>query len=645
MSDQPSTTAITPGGPNTGGVWRGHGPRNPFFTGRDAALAELDQRLRQAERSHVQAIVGFGGIGKTQLAGEFAWRYRQHYRIVWWLPAEDATTLGLAFADLARQLRVPIPPAASLDMIRHDLRRFLGERDNWLLVFDNASSPEAIKDYLPIPCNGRVLITSRDTEWDGVAETYALRQMDRVESIAFLKRRVPRADPEPVLQRVAAALGDHPLAMEQAAAHVLESRINFSAYLKRFEAHWAELLADGGVRSTPGAEYPDSLAMSLELTFRQLGEANPESQALLNLCSYFSGENIQQSLLDSATSAAGELPAMLIGVLTDPSVRSEAMLTLRRYSLIEANADNELQIHRLVSLLVRRRLSLVERNELARIALAAVKASFVFDSDDPQTWAASNAVLPHLLSAASHAEQEEVDLAEAAPLLNLAGRLMLKQNQLPAARDAMVQSLNIAKRIHGPNNPWIAIMSNDLGRVLQKMGDPIGAREQFEHSLHIDEKVYGDNDVHLTSVVNNYAITLHGDRDFDAARERLDKALSIATFHYGSDDRRVATIRNNLACVLRDEGEIAAARNEFETALKGARNACGESAPLVAQIAYNFGGMLRRIGELPAALSLLELAHRIDSSHFPPDHPDVVRDVRELQRVRSQLSDAVTADS
>jgi tetratricopeptide (TPR) repeat protein len=627
----------------SGGIWRVPGARNSYFTGRDSVFDEIDRHLSRSEqRPAVQAIVGLGGIGKTQIAAEFAWRHRKDYRVVWWLPSEDATTLALSHAQLAKRMGLAQAGSADLDLVRHALRRALSQFPDWLLIFDNAPSPQAIQDYLPLARSGDVLITSRDTNWESLAEVYPLPVMTRNESVEFLMSRVGKRGQEKIIAQVAQALGDFPLALEQAGAHIVESRIDFASYLRRFESHWAELLEHGTGLATPGAEYPDSLAMSLELTFRQLEEAHPPAQAMLSLFSFFAGESIPPWILDTAASISERVPIAVLPVLADQECREESLAALRRYSLVEGE-DDDLHIHRLVAALARRRLSTVERADLASAALEIASIAFAFDSQDPQTWPACAAVLPHALTVAQHAESLGIQEEAAARLMNAAGRFLMRQDRLPEAKQALTQALNLAKRIHGPFHARLAGMNNDLGRVLQKLGDPIAARELFEKSLRIEENIYGSNDAHSASVVNNYAITLHGDGDLQAAREHFERALMSCQSEYGSAHLRVAMVRNNLACVLRDAGDVAGAREQFELALQSAQSACSETHPVIAQITFNCGSLLRLHGDPVAAERLLEMALKIDRHNHGPVHPDVARDLAELAAIGRRLGDVENA--
>src|SRR4051812_7082004 len=254
-------------------VWNLPYQRNPNFTGRGRLLADVGRAFEggKAGLARVQTIVGLGGIGKTQLAVEFCYRHRWDYRVIWWVPSEDLSTLSIVYAQLARQFGLRFPPETSLEDIRHVLRRILSERDDWLIVFDNAQSAEQIKQFLPAQPAGHVLVTSRSVHFDDLGKTIALTPLTRNESVSFLRKRTGRNDSNDDARRLAQALGDLPLALEQAAAVIEQSRISFAEYLARFETHWAELLKQG---RKPTDDYPGSITMAWELSFRQLEESN-----------------------------------------------------------------------------------------------------------------------------------------------------------------------------------------------------------------------------------------------------------------------------------------------------------------------------------------------------------------------------------
>jgi hypothetical protein len=192
-------------------------PRNPRFTGRDGMLTELRRRLRAEEPTLVvQALYGLGGVGKTQLALEYAHRFAADYDLVWWTDAEQAVLLPGQLAQLAARLGLAPGPtvAATVERLLAELRG----RDRWLLIFDNAERPQDIAAYLPGGA-GHVLITSRYPGWGALGGRLEVDVLPRAETVALLRARIPALSEE-LADALAAELGDLPLAAAQAAGYL-----------------------------------------------------------------------------------------------------------------------------------------------------------------------------------------------------------------------------------------------------------------------------------------------------------------------------------------------------------------------------------------------------------------------------------------
>jgi hypothetical protein len=266
-------------------------PRNPDFAGRAALLEELHATLAgggQAAVVQAATVHGLGGVGKTQLALEYAHRYAVDYDVIWWVAAEQPVAIPGLLAGLARRLGIPqqADEAELLASLWDELRG----RDRWLLVYDNAQGPRALAPYRPPGGGGRVLVTSRTPTWERATATVRLDVLDRQEAVAFLRRRTG-SDDAASLGALAEALGDLPLALEQAAAYLDEAHISPAKYLALFWEHGAELLALGEPLTTE-----QTVATAWQVALDRLS-ATPGAQELLSLCAFLAPDDIPRNVL------------------------------------------------------------------------------------------------------------------------------------------------------------------------------------------------------------------------------------------------------------------------------------------------------------------------------------------------------------
>ena len=136
-----------------------------------------------------QAISGLGGVGKTQLAVEYAYRHAGDYDLVWWVRSEEPSALAAEYAALARELDLPQADNPDQGVVIEAVRQWLRQVQGWLLVLDNAPGPEELLKYIPQGSGGHVLITSRNPGWGGVAGTLPMREFEEGEAVQFLLRR------------------------------------------------------------------------------------------------------------------------------------------------------------------------------------------------------------------------------------------------------------------------------------------------------------------------------------------------------------------------------------------------------------------------------------------------------------------------
>jgi len=530
-------------------IWNVPHGRNPNFTGREELLTGLREALASgaaAALTQAQAIHGLGGVGKTALAVEYAYRYAPEYDIFWWVRSEEAATLAAYFAGLAQRL-ADIPPAVKTSpdqgVIVAAVRAWLRQHPGWLLVFDNVEKPEDLKEYRPQGGPGHVLITSRNPVWGRVARPLEVRVLPREQSVEFLLKRTGQED-ENAAKSLAAAQGDLPLALEQAGAYMEETGTPLAEYLQLFQERRLELWGE----EKPPDDYHATVATTWSLALEKVKEEAPAAADLLNLCAFLAPDDIPLSLLPPGTKL---LPEGLAQTVADELVFNKALAALKRFSFIERGEDS-LSVHRLVQAVVRDRMDEEEQKTWAGAAAELVNEVFPGGdlSADVRAWPMCARLLPHARAAAHHAEENQVALPAAGRLLNQSGLYLKDRAEFAAAKSFYEQALPITEAAYGATHPNFASNLNNLGGVLKEMGDLKGARVHYERALAIDEAAYGPDHPEVAIRVNNLGLVLQAQGDLAAAKAHFARALAIFTKFLGEDHPDTQIVRGNLAGVL-----------------------------------------------------------------------------------------------
>ncbi|HEY6789275.1 MAG TPA: FxSxx-COOH system tetratricopeptide repeat protein, partial [Trebonia sp.] len=317
-------------------------PRNPNFTGRGAELGRIRGWLDGHAAVTVHALRGMGGIGKTQAAIEYAYRYAGEYDLVWWVDAEQPALIGDQFGRLAEQMGLPAlaDPQAMVAAVCRELRG----RDRWLLIFDNAEDPQEIGPLLPGGA-GHVLITTRRSGFRSLGGVLDLDTRDRADAIALLCRRAPGLA-DAGAGKLAARLGDLPLALDQAAAYLDQTGMPPDEYLRLLGTRGADLHGRGRAAGHSG-----NVATVWSVSMDRLQATIPAAVQLLELCAWLAAEPIP---LDLFTGHSGLVPEPLATAAADPVAFNDVVGALADYS-VARRAGGALVVHRLIQDVTRHR--------------------------------------------------------------------------------------------------------------------------------------------------------------------------------------------------------------------------------------------------------------------------------------------------
>ncbi|MEV6287485.1 FxSxx-COOH system tetratricopeptide repeat protein [Kribbella sp. NPDC051770] len=321
--------------------------RHPNFTGRTTLLNELEESLTNSSPVvTVKSLHGMGGVGKTQLATEYAHQKASRYDVVWWMDVEEPTTIPDQFAALAAELGLDIPPEP--DVLQAYVGQALSKTGSWLLVFDNADTAESIRPWLPtapMPAgrSGHAIATTRRGSFRALGQVIEVDTLDPPEALDLMRTRVPGLDPK-VGATIAEELGYLPLGLEQAAAYMDHTGMLAADYLELLRARTAEMLEKGQIASSR-----NTVATVWTLSLDRLQNENLAARQLLDICAYFAPESIP---LDLFTDHPDLLPAPLSDVVADTLRFTDVLGAVVDYSLAKRTPSG-LQIHRLIQAALR----------------------------------------------------------------------------------------------------------------------------------------------------------------------------------------------------------------------------------------------------------------------------------------------------
>ncbi len=457
-------------------------------------------------RVAVTALHGLGGVGKTQLAVEYAHRHGANYEAVLWVDAEQTSLIAGQLAALAGRLGLPATGQVTDDaaVVLDALRR----RDGWLLVYDNAEHPAGLRPWLPAG-PGHTLITSRLAGWRGLADPVEIDVMPRTEAVDLLTRRFPALD-RALADALADALGDLPLALEQAAAYLDTTGTPPERHLARLRTEQARMLGKGEDLAHGGT----TIAALWRVTLDALDREHPDAVRLLNLCAHLGPDPIPLALFhpDGGTGSPGgsRVADGAEGPLFTPAELDDALDTIAAYSLAR-RADDTLTVHRLLAAVLRAQQPDHDRQACAATVRGLLAAGLGgTDPGDPTTCPVWAPLAGHLTTApALHPDTptEPIHADSQSLLYKVSWHLTARGDYRAAASHDHAHHERNRNTLGDDHSDTLGSASN-LAVNLRQLGEVGEARTLDEDTLARRRRTLGDDHPDTLRSANNLAIDL-----------------------------------------------------------------------------------------------------------------------------------------
>ena len=570
-------------------LWYQPYQRNPFFTGREEILKRLHENLKGHQAvplTPTAALSGLGGIGKTQTAIEYAYRYGHEYSAVFWISAETYDMVASSFVGIADLLNLPEAQEQDQKKVIASVTRWLVNNNDWLLIFDNVEDLDLMKSILPSARSGSLLFTSRRQSLGFSAHRLNLEQMSLEEGMRFLLHRARMLEPTALLdsfpfeeralvREIVTVLDGLPLALDQAGAYIEATHCRFSDYLSLFHASPLRLLDE---RET-SMDHPQSMVRTLKLAFEQVERSHPIAADLLMVCAFLASEAIPETFfIEGATHIGAPFDVLA----HDPFAFQTVIKTLLTYSLIQRNVDAQtITIDRLVQVVLKGRLSKAVQHQWETRVLNAMAYLFPIDPEEKSYRLNAEQFLPHALVSLASFEQES------------------------------------------GNEQLYAFLLIKVAAYFQYCSRLTEATPLFQHALHLLE-MSPDPDHLMAKGFNDLASNFRMQGKFDEAEELYQQALSLWIREYGPNHLQVSKAYNNLANLYENQGRYEEAELLYLQALSLREQLLEPTHPQIAIVQFNLAILYLNLKRFIDAEVFFERALHIWEQAFGPEHVDVL---------------------
>jgi tetratricopeptide (TPR) repeat protein/transcriptional regulator with XRE-family HTH domain len=612
--------------------------RNPFFTGRQDVLTSL-HAVFSSERlttlSYIQALSGLGGIGKTHVAIEYAYLFRNQYAGIFWIQADTHDDLVSSCIGL-------------LDFLGHPLREHQKDEDSlglfscwlsrhtrWLLIMDNIEDLALIQQVLPVDCQGHILLTTRIQSTASFARCIPLDKMADSDGALFLLRRIKRLEPGATLlqspptdqclgQRLSDLLGGLPLALDQAGAYIEETGCSISDYLQRY-THLRTQLLDR--RGTSVRDHPHSVTATFSLAYTQVRQRQPLAADLLCLCAFLAADGIPEELfLSDATRLSETGNSCTRGAFfTDLYQFDLAIAVLRNFSLVQRQPETKtISLHRLVQVILQEEMCEQEQTKWYRCVARLLNTTFPAITGDTGTdiWGPCERLLPHVMTCAAAFPTllQDQQLAE---LLLKAADYLDQRSQYERAESLYQQALQIQVQVVGLEHPAVASLQSKLAYLYRLLGDYEQAERLFQSAQQVLEQTWGPEHPEIAFPLEGLAMVYYEQGKYDLALPLQQRALQIREQTWGPEHLEVALSLNRLGNVYMEQHKYDLAEQVYQRALQIREQTGGLEYFRIAGSLSNLGNLYRVQGRYEQAEPLCQRAVRLAEQTLGASHPDV----------------------
>ena len=605
---------------------------NPHFVGRKEALQQLGQIFFESQPATIYestiAITGIGGIGKTQLAVEFAHRYGAYFSGgVFWVNCAERDGIPAEIANCGKHMGLS-PEFSSMGLQQRQalVQKAWQAPHPCLLIFDNLDvDAEAIlNEFRPKTGGARILITSRQQRWSPALslKMLPLSTLTADQGSQLLRSLAQRLNEKEAAQ-VAHFLGYFPLALHVAGSFLsLYSHWSSSKYL--------ELLKQKTINSLErrldklGAS-PTAHELSVGRTFMASWEKLDETDELDTLAQIiFShlvwcapGEPIPLTFLEKTLAAERNFSETIrtMDQLDFQDYFQDIIDRLINLGLLERGQANTIIVHQLINAFGHQLPTTLSYLPSFKDGLLkeARRCNATRIADEFRTW------LPHLLYLAENNDQ--ITAKSKGALYHELGTYYLIEGSLNKAIQIFEKAIELRQQAVGKIHADTATSLIFKGLASQFSGNKEVAMNLYREGLSIRQNVLGPKHPETASAMNRLGTLFADLGEYEKAINLLDEGLKILQSHFGEDSFETVTVMGNLGKVYEQMGEFSLALPLLEKSLAIHRKANPNDHPETGTLFEFLARLHRKMGNFEQAIPLAKESLTIRQASLAKNHP------------------------
>ncbi|KAH6962793.1 hypothetical protein DER45DRAFT_99229 [Fusarium avenaceum] len=612
--------------------------RNEGFVGRDDILSDLLVQIspdRHKDSCQRTVVEGLGGIGKSQIALEAAFRLRDLDPTcsIFWVPALSAITFENAYRDIAWDLGILLPDGESSTILSLVKQAFSHEAiGKWLLIVDNADDPSllfgpgSLESHFPSGSRGSILFTTRTSEVTNLLDipslaTFRIEAMSPQEAADLMGTRLSTSQMEDVenLQALLELLCHLPLALKQAAAYMQLHRLRPKDYIHLCHSSdkgLIRLLSRGFGDRTRYYDAQHPVAKTWLISFVHLSSNNPLPSQYLQFMSFLSEKNIPLSVLPPE----------------DELETQEAVGVLQAHGFVTAREDREfVDMHRLVRLAIRNWLE--DRGEdKENYEHVQARMSVLCDAAVYKNHPGWARYIPHC-----HIVADEAALSTSTQatwrLLMLFSKALAKEGRQKAALDVSRRAKVLSMAIHNPDDPRQIVSMNNYAESLISLGQGDEAEKILGNTLPREEVSFDDHHQKAYHNKRKACVLLMLRGQYKELEQMDHELLQEAEKVFGQGHKKTILAASYLCDTLLALGKYEDAEKTARQFLVQSRISLGDQHPATLTTMVKLAESLEKLEQFQEAEQLTRQAIKISEITLGEDHPETLAITRSLASI------------